>query len=247
MDKLKFLGCGSGFNPNLGSNAAYFIEDRTLFLIDCGESAYRRIFTLGLLDNIDAINFFCTHTHSDHIGSVGNLLLECKHRRNIAFNLILSEEEEHYEDVTNILNGFGGRNKYFVVNPKYIDNTYRSFTSVRYKKTSHVSDLSSYGLVFYTDEGAVFYSGDSSTMGFAEDLIMGGARIKAMYFDVSSNPENECHLPITDLYRLMPEQFRSRTYCMHLDGEKCICMAKSMGFNVVEPEKLDSELQWPIV
>ena len=58
MNELKFLGVGSGFNTALGSTAAYFIEGKTLFLIDCGESAYARINELGLLKDIDCINFF---------------------------------------------------------------------------------------------------------------------------------------------------------------------------------------------
>lgn len=78
MDDLKFFGRGSGFNPAMGSTAAYFIEGNCLFLIDCGESVYRRIKEANLLDGIKVVYFFCTHTHSDHIGSAGNLMLECK-------------------------------------------------------------------------------------------------------------------------------------------------------------------------
>jgi hypothetical protein len=106
---------------------------------------------------------------------------------------------------------------------------------VRYVPIFHVKDIPSYSLVFYTEDGAVYYSGDGRALGFAEELILGGAKIKAMYFDVSSNPLNECHLPIDMLYRLMPAEFRDRTFCMHFDNQKCIDMAKSMGFNVVEP------------
>ncbi|MDO4730369.1 MAG: MBL fold metallo-hydrolase [Candidatus Saccharibacteria bacterium] len=241
MKELKFLGVGSGFNTALGSTAAYFIEDKTLFLIDCGESAYARINELGLLKNIDCINFFCTHTHSDHIGSAGNLLLDCKWRSHITFNLICPTNADHFNDIVNILNGFGGRNAYSVIDPALLDRTYKSFTSVRYKPTRHGECKAAYSLVFYTDEGAVFYSGDSETMGFAEELIMGGAKIKQMYFDVSSNANSDAHLPLPNLYRLMPEQFRTRTTCMHFDSDKAIVMAKSMGFNVAVAERGEYE------
>lgn len=236
MDTLKFLGTGSGFNPSLGSTSAYFIEGDTLFLIDCGESAYGRIMELNLLDGIKCVNLFVTHTHSDHIGSVGSLLLECKHIRNIAFNLICSPNEEHFADIIAILNAFGGRSSYSVISPDNIENVYKSFNKVCYEKANHVSQISSYNLVFYTDEGAVYYSGDCADMGYADILIMSGLKIKAMYFDVSGDTENKFHLPIVTLYRLIPEAFRTRIYCMHLDSEKCIFMAKSMGFNVATAE-----------
>ena len=235
MDDLKFFGCGSGFNPTLGSTAAYFIEDDTLFLLDCGDGTYRRIWELNLLDGIKTVNLFITHTHSDHIGSAGNLMLECKWQRHIAFNVIIPRSAAHFTDVDNMLNGFGGKGFQSYIDPENIHNLYDSFSSMCYKKTPHGDCDAAYNLVFYTKEGAVYYSGDSATMGFAEELILSGVKIKAMYFDVTSNPESDCHLPITTLFSLMPKELRERTYCMHFDNQKCITMAKSMGFNVVEP------------
>ena len=235
MLKLNFLGYGSGFYPILGSTSAYFIEGTTLFLIDCGESVYKRIYELKLLDGINAVNFFCTHTHSDHIGSVGNLLLECSYRRNIAFNVICSTNATHFDDITGILDRFKGKARYSVIDPCAIDHLYQSFSGVRYKPAPHGDCDNAHSLVFYTNEGAVYYSGDCATMGFAEELILGGAKIAALYFDVSSNPESDCHLPITDLYRILPKEFYDRTYCMHVNDEKCINMAKSFGLNVVTP------------
>lgn len=232
MDDLKFFGRGSGFNPAMGSTAAYFVEGNCLFLIDCGESVYRRIKEANLLDGIKVVYFFCTHTHSDHIGSAGNLMLECKWARNIVFNLVIPRDAAHYKDVANILDAFGGRNFYDVIEPQRLDRLYESFTCVRYKKTTH-GDCEAYSLVFYTKDGAVFYSGDSATMGFAEELIMSGAKIKSMYFDVTSKTESDCHLPLVNLFTLMPKELRDCTYCMHFDSQKCVDMASSMGFNVV--------------
>lgn len=236
MDKLKFFGCGSGFNPAMGSTSAYFIEDNTLFLLDFGDGSYRYAKELNTLDSIDTVNLFVTHTHSDHIGSIGNLMLECKHVRHIAFNLICSPDLDHFQDIVNVLNAFGGRGFFSVIDPNTIDRLYKSFNMVRYVATQHSNDLPAYSLVFYTNDGAVYYSGDSATMGFAEELILGGAKISALYFDVTSKTESDCHLPITTLFQLLPKEFRGRTYCMHFNDQKCIDMAKSMGFNVVSPE-----------
>ena len=40
--ELKFLGRGAAFNPKEGNTSAWFIENNELFLIDCGESVYRK-------------------------------------------------------------------------------------------------------------------------------------------------------------------------------------------------------------
>lgn len=72
---LQFLGRGASFNPKEGNNSAYFIENRQLFLIDCGESIFERLVENGLLEDVDAINLMITHTHSDHVGSLGTLAM----------------------------------------------------------------------------------------------------------------------------------------------------------------------------
>ena len=53
--ELSFLGRGCAFNPKEGNNSAYFIENNTLFLIDCGESIFERIISTNLLENIDDV------------------------------------------------------------------------------------------------------------------------------------------------------------------------------------------------
>ena len=74
---LNFLGRGSAFNINEGNTSAYFYSNGELFLIDCGESVFEKIIRNYLLDNIKAINILITHTHGDHVGSLGSLILYC--------------------------------------------------------------------------------------------------------------------------------------------------------------------------
>ena len=70
--ELKFLGRGAAFNPKEGNNSAYFIENNQLFLIDCGENIFERLVENGLLESVESINLMITHTHSDHVGSLGS-------------------------------------------------------------------------------------------------------------------------------------------------------------------------------
>ena len=72
--ELKFLGRGAAFYPVLGNTSAYDICDNNLFLIDCGETIFKKLFEKDIFNKINNIYIFITHTHSDHIGSLSSLI-----------------------------------------------------------------------------------------------------------------------------------------------------------------------------
>ena len=74
---LKFIGTGSAFNTKLGNTSAYIKDNNTLLLIDCGELTFARILSLNLLDDVNEVHIAITHTHPDHIGSLGSLIFYC--------------------------------------------------------------------------------------------------------------------------------------------------------------------------
>ena len=75
--KLKFIGTGSAFNTKLGNTSAYIKENNTLLLLDCGELTFDRILSLNLLSDVNEVHIAVTHTHPDHIGSLGSLIFYC--------------------------------------------------------------------------------------------------------------------------------------------------------------------------
>lgn len=56
MNKLKFLGRGSGYNVKEDNTSAYIIKNNTLLLIDCGEGVFKRIIESSLTENIKEIH-----------------------------------------------------------------------------------------------------------------------------------------------------------------------------------------------
>ena len=94
--ELKFLGRGSAFNVKEGNTSAFFYSNGELFLIDCGESVFERVVNNYLLDNIKAINILITHTHGDHVGSLGSLILYCYHNLDIKVNIILPSKHKYF-------------------------------------------------------------------------------------------------------------------------------------------------------
>ena len=225
--ELLFLGRGSAFNTSEGNNSAYFIDKNELFLIDCGESIFEKIIERKLLDGVSCVNVFITHTHSDHIGSIGSLIMYCYYVIHKSINIIISKDSLYKDDLINLIRIFGCTNDmYSVVYEDEFDNKYSLFNSIKYMKTNHVSQIPSYGILFNTDNGIVYYSGDTSDLDNIIDLINSGVVIDKIYVDTtSSDVANNVHVYIGNLYELIPIDLRDKVYCMHVNDKKCIDMA----------------------
>lgn len=241
---LNFLGRGSAFNPKEGNNSAYFIESNQLFLIDCGESVFEKLIENDLLNSIDTINLMITHTHSDHIGSLGTLVMYSYFTLRKPLNIIMKKDAKHLPNIKKILDGFGCTTAmYSYIDEKQYDNRFESFESIRYVETSHCDELNCYGLLFATQNGLIYYSGDTREIGNVKALIASGQNIDKIYIDTTTaNFPGNVHLYIGDLEKQIPEELKNKVYCMHINNDNCIQEAKKMGFNVVENEKVKSQI-----
>lgn len=233
---LHFLGRGSAFNPKEGNNSAYFIDSNELFLIDCGESVFERLVQNHLLEGIDSINLMITHTHSDHIGSLGTLIMYSYYTLKKPLNIVIKKRAKHLGNIQKILDGFGCTAiMYNYINEEEYDNKFQSFENIRYIQTNHCTELSSYGLLFTTTKGLVYYSGDTNEIKTVKSLITSGQDIDKIYVDVTTaNFLGNAHLYIGILKEQIPSEFKKKIYCMHINNDECIQKAKKAGFNVVE-------------
>ena len=59
--ELHFTGTGAAYYPRLGSNAAFFVKNNHLFMIDCGESTFRKMEARDEIRTCDKITVFITH------------------------------------------------------------------------------------------------------------------------------------------------------------------------------------------
>lgn len=97
---LIFLGRGSAFNTCEGNTSAYFIDNNELFLIDCGESVFGELKERNILNDVSCVNILITHTHSDHVGSIGSLIMYCYYVLKIGVNIIVSKDSLYTDDIT---------------------------------------------------------------------------------------------------------------------------------------------------
>lgn len=232
--KLTFIGRGAAFNPKEGNTSAYFIENNELFLIDCGESIFSSLKNKEILDNVVSINLLITHTHSDHIGSLGSLVMYAYYVRHIPFNIIIPKEAKYLENIKAILFGFGCTNDmYCFITEDDFDNKINSFDKVRYFETFHCDTLNCYSIVFYTNNGIVFYSGDTRETNTLDTIIKSNDLIDKIYMDTNISSKDTGHLGVDDLYDFIPKELVKKVYCMHLSSDECMNKAIDYGFNIV--------------
>lgn len=233
--ELKFIGRGAAFNPKEGNTSAYFIENDELFLIDCGENVFTRIIERNLFNSIKTINLLITHTHSDHIGSIGSLVLYAFYNQ-MQLNIILPEPPEYLKNLEQLLEIFGcDASKYKLVSSLTYDNKYRSFKSIRFVKTNHKKDLVAYSIIFETNDGVVYYSGDTNDPSIIISLIKENKLIDKLYIDTTNaNFKDNVHLYIGYLKEIIPENLKKSVYCMHFNNDECLKEAIMLGFNIAE-------------
>ena len=238
--ELKFLGRGSAFYPQGGNTSAYFIENNELFLIDCGSTVFWKMMRMNLLENIEKINVLITHSHTDHIGSLGTLIEYAYYKMKTKVNLILDLNKSQLENILGLLNYSGvPREIYNIKYTQMLTKKYETFSEIFYKETQHTKQIKAYSIIIRTKEGIVYYSGDTNDITYLKELIAKKIKINKIYIEttLSEYPGN-VHLPLRELINNIPEKMKEKVYCMHLESYECIQKILDNGLNVVETEPI---------
>jgi len=230
VNKLEFLGRGSGYHKNEGNTAAYIKKCGVLLLIDCGETVFKRILEKDLVEGVKELYVLITHMHSDHIGSLSGFIGFCYWKYKIVTKIYFNEKE----NISTFLELLGLKegesfNIYDAKN-KRIDSLKLEFSA---SVTKHVKVLNTYSYTLRFDEGNdIFYSGDTYETNF--DVIPYLESGNLIYHDACLNDSKEnVHTSLRALSELIPKKYRNQVYCMHIDGENFIAEAIKQDFNVV--------------
>ncbi|GLI90449.1 MBL fold metallo-hydrolase [Bacillus subtilis] len=246
---LQFLGCGSAFNTKLGNNSAFIKRGNTLVLFDCGSTVFSRLKESGLLEGTEEIHVLLTHTHPDHFGSLGDLILYNYYAMEpVTTRQVVIYCGESYTLVGKLLTGMGiPRSAYSFGGASYYGE------DVEFKlypvRTEHVDELDCYGYSFHIDGKKIYYSGDATKIPVNQLSALKNKEYDEFYQDTCSVLyDGNVHMSLTELHRQIPQEVRSRVYCMHLDEKFAPEKAKQYGFNVVEPvnfEKASKAVEKP--
>lgn len=224
---LKFLGRGSAFNVKEGNNCAYFKVKSDLYLLDCGCGAFEGILDRQLLENLDSVNVFITHTHSDHIANLSDLIYYCYYIKKLEINVCAPDD-----CIKRILELEGHREgieyNFKLLNVQ--ENNSVKDISIKPIQVSHYKTLISFGYLINSEGRLIWFSGDCNEV---SDVIE-KYKIDEFYQDTClADFEGNPHTCLRVLDECIPMDERRNIYCMHIDSIDLIEKAEALGFNVV--------------
>lgn len=226
---LNFFGVGGAFNVKEGNCSAYFVKDDSLIIIDCGFTTFER--SLKMIDQADPnnIHIFITHTHSDHIGSLGTVIDYVHHikkgkvkvyfpSKDIVQMLTLTKvDESSYTFKSDMTNNFCG-------------------LQFDFYETYHVGD-NCYGIIMKSDKTKICYSGDCSEVPYLNKFLSG--ELKELYLDITDN-KSKVHTMYDDLLKKVVKlQDRKRITLMHFNEGFDKERALKDGFNLAIVGRVD--------
>ncbi len=225
--ELRFLGKGSAFYPVYGNTGAYMLYGKELYLLDCGESAFERLYGLIRLDEIERVYVIQTHLHADHVGSLGSLISYFHHI--LGRQVVVVHPQKTIVQLLT-LEGIDPRGYiYEEILPENAARLHALPVEVR-----HAADMKCYGYILSDEGESIYYSGDSSELPpqIREQFLEG--KIQRIYHDTASEDlPNPSHCYYGKMEQWIPKEKRGQVYCMHLDSP-CEEVLKSRGFSVVE-------------
>ena len=231
---FNFIGIGSAFNTRLGNTSAFIKKGNSLFLIDCGGTTFHRIQELDLLKGIENLYIAITHTHPDHIGSLGEVIFYAYYILNIKPTIFYPRKSLLKDILTNI----GVENIMYNLsssNAVTIEDKKLGQLGIEFINVSHVSTIPAYGIMVKYNDKLFYYSGDSNDIDkkIIDKLISG--EIYRVYQDTSGlDYKDSNHLSLKKLCEKVPNNIRNKVFCMHLDKHIDKDEIKCNGFSVVK-------------
>lgn len=206
--ELRFLGTGSAFNFDAHNTSAFFKTDKSLFLLDCGESICNLVLKYKLMDDVENIYVFITHTHSDHIGSLEALLYYNEVFLHKNFKIFYPKRRQLKTLLK--LTGVDFPFKIYMP-PRELDGI-----EIDYVTQNHIPG--SYGYFFYSAHGSFFYSGDTSEVNERCVSELKQGKIELIYHEVTDTG-SKIHTHIDKLKEAFPEEVRGKVCLMHFGND----------------------------
>ena len=123
---------------------------------------------------------------------------------------------------------------YNIIIDKEFNKKFNSFNSIKLIETKHVNNLKCFGVLFETNDGIIYYSGDTNDLNLIKS-ILNNQNLKKLYIDtcIIDYPGN-VHIYLELLNSIVKDNQKEKIYCMHIDNNECLNRAKELGFNVVD-------------
>lgn len=231
---LKFIGTGSAFNTKLGNTGAFIRRQRSLLLIDTGGTVFQRVQELNLLNDMDRLYIIITHTHPDHVGSLGDFVFYTYYILHMKPVIIFPGSEM----LQQLLECVGVTTSMYELRSDFELPSGAfglSGAALKFIRVSHVDTIPAFGLLLELDGKCIYYSGDANEIpGEVLEKLKKG-NLDRIYQDTSGlDYDGNVHLSIQKLVNIIPPELRSKVYCMHYDQSLDLQQVTGYGFNLVE-------------
>lgn len=230
----KFLGLGSAFNPDMGNNGAYFHVGEQLVMFDCGETAFWAINRNDLFNGFKHVHVFITHNHSDHIGSLATMLWYAYYVAKVKVSIYATPE------LFTILDLMGTLPELYTKHILSPETSYEIapvlgglIYTIQPIRVEHVNTMTCYGFcVKSTNNERFYYSGDAKAIPEPVLKALMAKKLDRLYQDCSwIDYPDSVHLSYLKLCALVPIEYRSQVYPMHLEAGFNINKARADGFS----------------
>lgn len=231
---LNFLGIGSAFNTQLGNTSAFIKENTSLLLIDCGGTVFHKLNELSIFDGLKNIYIVITHTHPDHVGSLGEVIFYCYyilgHKPTIFF--------PNKKLMKDFLTCIGVNNEMYLlesIDRANVSDENFGEVSIEFIPVFHVETIPAYGFIMKHKEGVFYYSGDANSINTEILTKLRNGEIDRLYQDTCGlDYKGNNHMSLKKMGEIIPIELRNKVYCMHLDKHISQQDIVRQGFNVVE-------------
>ncbi|MDT8718832.1 MBL fold metallo-hydrolase [Clostridium sp. 19966] len=231
---FKFIGTGSAFNTALGNTSCYIKKDSSMLLVDCGGTVYERLQKLNLLSNLKNLHVIITHTHPDHVGSLGEVIFYSHFILKIKPKLYFQDgpwikglfkyigvQEQMYELVTD---------KSCTIEDSSLGNMELEFMPVE-----HEEGMPAFAFLMKYSGKNIYYSGDAKGIGRDILRLFNNDRIDMLYQDTCAlDYDGNAHTSLKRLKEMIPHAMRDKVYCIHHDNTLSKYEVEEAGFNYVE-------------
>ncbi|MBQ7884802.1 MAG: MBL fold metallo-hydrolase [Clostridia bacterium] len=244
---LKFIGTGSAFNTELGNTSAYIKEDKTLLLIDAGATAFARAKEIGLFDEIEHVYVIITHMHTDHVGSLGNVIEYCNIFKSVTPNLILTNDETAETQENNLREYLAKvgitEDDYEFTYADMMEEVFKGLIKIELKQVTHSKKLTSYAVELYFEDKVVYYTGDQNDHAYLKKVAKKLKQNDIVYTDCTARDyKGRIHVSLDELEQIFDQKQKDQITCMHFDSFASYSEAKSRGFKVASREVSKEEL-----
>ena len=239
---LNFIGYGSAFNTSAGNNSAYFYtkETKTLNIIDVGADVFSKVKEGGFLDDPELqVNVLITHTHTDHIGSLADLIyyMYFKEVTNIKKRLTVYTASKDVNVFLNLVGVLPEQYTLVLLEANETVTLKDTNVSVFFEEVPHYPNMDCYSvhLKDHSDDSFYFYSADCNEISKATLDKINLGLYKEVYLDTSTYDfEGNPHCSFNYHKENISVRKETTVYLMHLDGFLSTDTIESAGFKSAE-------------